>query len=529
MQSLDIRHMDMVRGEGDWRNMQPIVRSSFKSLYDQSSNQQKQIADLLEIAVNLKAQLALRPSLEDVKRIIDDKVRHTMLKADSKSRQESTLESLNVMRADLERKATIQYVDDSLRRKIDKGDALVKHLTSGGTELQQTLRALVKDETQKLAAEIGQIRNTQDMLRRSVTDLSRDVGSIKDLRAELNSVSRGLQEVTSALAVGALDPRVEQALQRKADRQDLDSIATLKVDRSALSVTLATIERALSDHERALTILRLRPPGVTGRGVTAEDEFDVPCSSMFAGGDVSGVVLEDAASEGGEIGRRIREGRDSAVFAALWQRTQTLEREVARFRAERRDFQGRIEALEEGLALSAGVAQAEALSVIIEELQRRIEDALPTLSFETNSLRESLVEQSKLIKEASTAAASLSDGTQSAASRISATEHALSSQAKALMLLDAQRKESYASVEDELKRAKARIAALERVQNRLNKSELELTVQALRGPRQAETLLPLSDSEHKDFASKGEAVGAAAVDAKIALLQAEKRRLRSDV
>jgi len=141
------KRFDLIRGEGDWTNMQSVVRSSFKELFDHSEKQQQQIQDLLEIAINLKSQLALRPSQEELQRIVEDKVRQLLPRSVSKDKHESLAANVAALRSELERKATVAYVDDSLRRKLDKSDAVVRQLATSGADLQVSLRALVYEWT----------------------------------------------------------------------------------------------------------------------------------------------------------------------------------------------------------------------------------------------------------------------------------------------------------------------------------------------------------------------------------------------
>lgn len=383
---LALKTFDMTRGEGEWKNMQPIVRSSFKQMFEQFEKQQQQIQDLLEIAVNLKGQLALRPTLEDLQRTVEDKMRKLLPRSVTKDRHESLILSVSELRAELERKASMQYVDESLRRKIDKGDALVKQLSTSSTDLQAVIRGMIKEETQGLAAELGQVKSMQQTLLRTMTDLSREAGSSRELRSQVNYISSTLQDLNRT--VSAMDfERLERSLQHKPDRAEVDSMMALKAEQSAMVLGLGAVERAIADQDRVLTSLRLRPVASGGdgdavggerwfgatsgatSGASARDEWDVLNAAKEGGwlGFDEGEVGRGAGGEVGEMSKRLRAGRDEIALSALWQRVQVLARENSRSRSEAREMLARVDALEKTLGQCAGAAQVEALAVIAEE------------------------------------------------------------------------------------------------------------------------------------------------------------------
>ena len=388
---LALKTFDMTRGEGEWKNMQPIVRSSFKQMFEQFEKQQQQIQDLLEIGVNLKGQLALRPTQEDLQRMVEDKVRKLLPRSVTMDRHESLILSVSELRADLERKASMQYVDDSLRRKIDKGDALVKQLSTSSTDLQAVIRGMIKEETQGLAAELGQVKSMQQTLLRTMTDLSREAGSSRELRSQVNYISSTLQDLNRT--VSAMDfERLERSLQHKPDRAEVDCMMALKAEQSAMILGLGAVERAIAEQDRVLTSLRLRSVASGGggdevggerwfatTGAGTEDELDVLNAARegeWLGFD-EGEARRGAGGEGGEMGKRLRAGRDEVALSALWQRVQVLARVHSRSHSGVREMLARVDALEKTLGQCAGAAQVEALAVIAEE--QRVSTSLELL------------------------------------------------------------------------------------------------------------------------------------------------------
>jgi len=397
-----LRRADLIRGEGEWRNMQPIVRSTFKSLLDQVDRQQQQIEGLLEIALNLKAQLALRPSMEEVERIVADKLRQ-LPRSVSKEKHENVVLSLQELRSEVERRATVQYVDDCLRRKIDRSDSLVRQMATKGTEVQEAIRGHVREENKNILAEIGQAKSRHEALFRTVTELSREVsssgggvgggaGGAKDLRAQVNFVSNEVQEL--GRRVGAMNyEAVTRQLHAKADRAEVDQQLSLKMDHAAASLALCATERALAEHERLLTSLRLRPMassssssssggGAGGVAAALGSAIDDPLNASLFGldGAMGGADdLEDSMAHydqtqadgdkglGLGLGGRLRAGRGEIVLASLWQRLQALARDVGGVRGDARQVRVRLDGLEAAVNACAGVAQTEALAVIAEE------------------------------------------------------------------------------------------------------------------------------------------------------------------
>ena len=82
-----------------------------------------------------------------MQRIVEDKVRQLLPRSVTKDKHESLAANVAALRSELERKATVAYVDDSLRRKLDKSDAVVRQLATSGADLQVSLRALVYEWT----------------------------------------------------------------------------------------------------------------------------------------------------------------------------------------------------------------------------------------------------------------------------------------------------------------------------------------------------------------------------------------------
>jgi hypothetical protein len=184
---------------------------------------------------------------------------------------------------------------------------------------------------------------------------------------------------------------VTRQLHAKADRAEVDQQLSLKMDHAAASLALCATERALAEHERLLTSLRLRPmasssssssSGGGGGGAAAAlgSAIDDPLNASLFGldGAMDGADdLEDSMAhydqthadgdKGLGLGGRLRAGRGEIVLASLWQRLQALARDVGGVRGDARQVRVRLDGLEAAVNACAGVAQTEALAVIAEE------------------------------------------------------------------------------------------------------------------------------------------------------------------
>ena len=157
---------DLIRGEGEWRNMQEIIRKTFRVTFEKISRQQEQILQLNQSLIALKTQTTAMPTGQELNDIILCKVR-SLPKDISRNEIDDIRQQLADLRADVQRRPSMRYVDDSLRRKLDKTDALVKNL--------QTLNGLGEySDIAKVSLEISELRQKFEQLTNSVKNLSED-------------------------------------------------------------------------------------------------------------------------------------------------------------------------------------------------------------------------------------------------------------------------------------------------------------------------------------------------------------------
>jgi hypothetical protein len=60
---------DLDRGEGEWRNMQEVIRRTFRSTIKQIERQQEQINNLVAVTTNLREVLSTKMSAASLKKV----------------------------------------------------------------------------------------------------------------------------------------------------------------------------------------------------------------------------------------------------------------------------------------------------------------------------------------------------------------------------------------------------------------------------------------------------------------------------
>jgi hypothetical protein len=187
--------IDLSRGEGEWRNLQDVVRKALRISFENSQKQQETINRLEVTVTSLKNELSEKASLADVKLAVDTKL-------SAQGRYASTNEvavlkaQLANIKSDVERKATIRYVDDSLKRKMNKSDVAIRQ--QADIPIDNCLQDVVAIKTKLLAIERSMQGLTAQMekfaTKSEITALSHSIQDICDIssgkadRAEMHSL-----------------------------------------------------------------------------------------------------------------------------------------------------------------------------------------------------------------------------------------------------------------------------------------------------------------------------------------------------
>lgn len=200
--------------------MQEIVRRTLKMCFEQMDKQSEQIATLVGQVGSLKSLLTHKVNRDEVDLIIKShshSLASTNAVAPSSSKSHVTKaeydklkEQFLQVRNDLERKASIRYVDESLHRKVDRSDLLVKNMqTFSAAQYSSQLAQLFQDLTDTKAQ--------VDSISRATSDMQRDMQGAQDLHVvknQMEAIYRSMSDYYTKNHVNALlDQKVRLAVQ----------------------------------------------------------------------------------------------------------------------------------------------------------------------------------------------------------------------------------------------------------------------------------------------------------------------------
>lgn len=236
-----IDEIDLKRGEGDWTNMQPVVRKSFAAIFDVIEKQQQQIAELKDTVSKLKREVDKKPNQSDISRQITDA--RTLTPDVMRKSDLMAVHALLVdVKADVERKASVRYVDDSCRRKIDKSDVSMRPLLQNAEHISKLSvdLAMLKqhvDKYDQIPAQLSEIK---------AKAASKD--DVKNVLSRIDSLSATVAERPDSDAVLAL-------LSNKADVKEIDGRVDLILNHrhDGTKDEIEALERMMLDHEHRLT------------------------------------------------------------------------------------------------------------------------------------------------------------------------------------------------------------------------------------------------------------------------------------
>jgi len=118
---------DMVTGQGEWKNLQDIIRKSFKACFSDLKQHDEEISNITEQMQLLRDELNKRPSWEDLDKMIQLKLipyKHNVASDESDMHQQ-----ILQMKTEMERKVSMNYLEKSLSKKMDRSDILVREIS----------------------------------------------------------------------------------------------------------------------------------------------------------------------------------------------------------------------------------------------------------------------------------------------------------------------------------------------------------------------------------------------------------------
>jgi regulator of replication initiation timing len=179
---------NMMRGEGEWKNMQEVVRRTLKICFDQLEHQGEQVAYLAGQVASLKTQLASKPNRDEIGSLNQPNAPKPSGVSTAPSKDHVTRAEFDRMKeriahiqTDIERKASVRYVDECLQRKVDKSDVLIKNLaTFSAAQYASQLTQLYRDVTDTKAS--------VESLSRATTDMQRNMQGAEEFHVMKNQV-----------------------------------------------------------------------------------------------------------------------------------------------------------------------------------------------------------------------------------------------------------------------------------------------------------------------------------------------------
>lgn len=368
----------MVRGEGEWRNMQEVIRKTFKITFLQLERQQEQIEKLMGVTSTLREALSTKMTEKEVELLLATRLRDT--KKGPKEDMAIMMHQLSEIKAEVERKASLRYVDDSLRRKVDKSDVLVR--TSQSIQTSQAASnafAGFNAEVTKLSGEVGSLRGKFDGMEKLLADQndrirsSATTGDMLGVQNQLNQLYKAVQEC----------PRKEEIVRiydKKVDRREFEKALLDKADKSSVTSSFARIEDVLGEQERTLTATRLKVNDLLISKSTKEpsavgftEQILSPIKPIHKSQQYQNksAPLDENFSES-----RMQDGRTDALLNGMWQKVVQMQRDLERAQFDYRDTDGKITALQETLKSVITVEERDVILSSIKEVARRLDSIL---------------------------------------------------------------------------------------------------------------------------------------------------------
>lgn len=251
---------DLEKGEGEWLNMQPVIRKAFKDNFDWLGSHQEAMEKLNHAFIKLSSKLESRVETTEVKSIMDKQIGGALKKAaredktgDEIAKLSYELAKFNSMRVEIEKKVGKEEMAEQLRLKVDKTDTSIKQLfgnivTKNMTMMKEDLETMRSEEIEANEKKIGELaKNLKD----GTEKMEKRMADVEDLKEVLEGIKNKFELYPSYSAIHSI-------LDRKADKSTLDTVLPRKADQHTFLETMATVEKTLAEHEKSLTILKLR-------------------------------------------------------------------------------------------------------------------------------------------------------------------------------------------------------------------------------------------------------------------------------
>jgi hypothetical protein len=221
-----IDYEGLIRGEGEWKNMQHIICKTFRILIDQNNNQIDLINKLQAQVHTVKEELNQRPTWNDIERLIESKILNDKKK---NSKFYSEVDQMKIemahLKSDVEKKVSTNYFDLSMKNKMDKSEAVIR--------ANPKYHGQESEENKKLRLEMLQMKSDLEHVSDMITnnyngyDLPRVCSDVALLRSQVDHLTETSRNYQTKDEINFL-------LNQKANKNDVESQISHKADTMAL-------------------------------------------------------------------------------------------------------------------------------------------------------------------------------------------------------------------------------------------------------------------------------------------------------
>jgi hypothetical protein len=257
--------VELERGEGEWKNMQEIVRKSFMDCFQRLGKQQEGLEKLSQVIIGVNDRLSTRLTSKDVIELVDGEAFKRKVKSDGKiqdhiDKLEYNIARLNGLRSDIEKKADTAYVEQIFSRKLDKTDLSVHTILND--------KDTIKKDYQRLNIDINELKS-KSKLYVTVTDKWENIIE-NNLIPESHRMKSELSIMKSRMDSYPQYSEWMNSLNRKVDKVEIDTILARHAQSNGNSngngndngkielfaVTLQSMQTAIDNHTNELENLR---------------------------------------------------------------------------------------------------------------------------------------------------------------------------------------------------------------------------------------------------------------------------------
>eukprot|EP01038_Epipyxis_sp_PR26KG_P012676 gene12676-16995_t len=240
-------------GEGEWINMQDVVRKSFILCFSQMKIQQEQISKLNQQLTQYKEQtnelMSSKVSLDDLATNL--KVAQHGINREDSLRMDRIEQSIAKMNSELNRKVTTEHVNTLMKLKVDKSDAVIKKLLS--------IKENNSDhDTKKIVRTMEDLVGKCDYAMKKSSEVGQQLQLALSQTSEIPSLKLQMKDLVELTSQFYTKQQINGLLNQKLSANQMDILLVHKVDLTKFNEFISQVEYSLSEHESLLTKLNLR-------------------------------------------------------------------------------------------------------------------------------------------------------------------------------------------------------------------------------------------------------------------------------